>query len=1091
MLKAFNLKKTYKPKKGQEVHALDDVSIEFEEKGLVFILGKSGSGKSTLLNVLGGLDTYDEGVIEVKGKSSKDFSQADFDSYRNTFIGFIFQDYNVLDGYSVEKNIGLALELQGKKADKERIEELIKQVDLEGLGKRKPNTLSGGQKQRVAIARALVKNPEIIMADEPTGALDSNTGKQVFDTLKKLSKEKLVIVVSHDREFAEIYGDRVVELADGKIISDIYKYKSEPKKSDGFEIVDDKILTIKKGTKLDAEKLDKLNEFLSSKDEDIIISTDLDANKKFKAFAKIDDEGNKESFKDTTKEDLDIKDYDPKDFKLIRSKLPFKDSFKMGASGLKSKKFRLFMTILLSSIAFALFGLADTMASYNKVGNTIKSMKDSHITVATFEKESQRGKGLGSYYSSTRMDDEDIKFLSDKTGKEVLPVYFFDNYFNNSITSYFYTSNYSYMKHKTYATEIQGFVEMDSSNITQYGTLEGRAPIADNEIVITKYIADSFVEFGFRESYDTPNGNTSNINSPSDMINKNINFGGKTFKIVGILDTQFNVSRYSDLNNNNKYDLGTMVLESEFNDTVRYGVNAVGILNKGYFNRYVKDNYSSNTWVDSYFQCEYNRPSGVVNGSTNKLSKFNLNDNNVILFDSSKNTLADNEVIISLSESEIYFDTSSLHSSFNDIYEEYTSYDWFEYNPNKVGLLDYYYTNVKDKNNYATKYPNINQYCNNHDYPMESLLSAYSYVESDLTINLLNEPWAREDYYIEIKNNNSLKEEFETFINTELEDFPCEYTLYRDFIKDYGVENIVNSYMAYLNERGLASEDFSINSYLYSRNGSSFSSSLTFEKTKYFIEKLCRSFNLYDDNIRIYTYNGDIDSNYKIVGIYVKDYFEGSTYLMSNSLFEEVKDRVDPDQYKPYRYAIYKLNGESDIKKAVSITYNNKISKNSIGNNVAYRMRNSVMSNFTMVNSVIEVLANVFLYVGIVFAVFAALLLMNFISISISYKKREIGILRAIGARGFDVFKIFFNEAFIIAVINFIISLILAFIVCMIINNSLKSETGLLITLLNVGIRQVGLMLAISVLVAVLASALPVSRIARKKPIDAIRNSTN
>lgn len=189
MLKAINLKKTYKPKKGQEVKALDDVSIEFEEKGLVFILGKSGSGKSTLLNVLGGLDTYDEGIIEVKGKSSKDFSQSDFDSYRNTFIGFIFQDYNILDGYTVEKNIGLALELQGKKADKKAIEELMDKVDLKGYGKRKPNTLSGGQKQRVAIARALIKNPEIIMADEPTGALDSNTGKQVFDTLKKLSQE--------------------------------------------------------------------------------------------------------------------------------------------------------------------------------------------------------------------------------------------------------------------------------------------------------------------------------------------------------------------------------------------------------------------------------------------------------------------------------------------------------------------------------------------------------------------------------------------------------------------------------------------------------------------------------------------------------------------------------------------------------------------------------------------------------------------------------------------------------------------------------------------------------------------------------------
>lgn len=120
-------------------------------------------------------------------------------------------------------NIALAIELQGRKATDEEISKILRQVDLDGFGDRKPNELSGGQKQRVAIARALVKNPQIIMADEPTGALDSNTGKQVFDTLKKLSEEKLVIVVSHDREFAEQYGDRIIELADGKVISDVEK----------------------------------------------------------------------------------------------------------------------------------------------------------------------------------------------------------------------------------------------------------------------------------------------------------------------------------------------------------------------------------------------------------------------------------------------------------------------------------------------------------------------------------------------------------------------------------------------------------------------------------------------------------------------------------------------------------------------------------------------------------------------------------------------------------------------------------------------------------------------------------------------------
>ena len=227
MLEIKNLTKIYKNKKGKDVTALNDISLKFEETGMVFLLGKSGSGKSTLLNVTGELDNPTSGEIIIKGKSSKNFTQSDFDSYRNTYIGFIFQEYNILNEFTVYDNIALALELQDKKVEHDRIIELLKEVDLEGYEKRKPNTLSGGQKQRIAIARALIKHPEIIMADEPTGALDSNTGKQVLDTLKKLSKDRLVIVVSHDREFAETYGDRIIELKDGKVISDSTKVNKQ------------------------------------------------------------------------------------------------------------------------------------------------------------------------------------------------------------------------------------------------------------------------------------------------------------------------------------------------------------------------------------------------------------------------------------------------------------------------------------------------------------------------------------------------------------------------------------------------------------------------------------------------------------------------------------------------------------------------------------------------------------------------------------------------------------------------------------------------------------------------------------------------
>ena len=203
MIELKNVSKTYKSKKATNTTALNNISIKFPEKGLVFILGKSGSGKSTLLNVIGGLDKYDDGEVIINGKSTKDFKEKDFDAYRNTYMGFIFQEYYLLENYSIEQNIKLPLELQHKKVTEQAIKDALKQVDLEDISKRKTNELSGGQKQRVAIARALIKNPEIILADEPTGNLDTETGEQIWKILKNLSKDKLVIVVSHDDESAE------------------------------------------------------------------------------------------------------------------------------------------------------------------------------------------------------------------------------------------------------------------------------------------------------------------------------------------------------------------------------------------------------------------------------------------------------------------------------------------------------------------------------------------------------------------------------------------------------------------------------------------------------------------------------------------------------------------------------------------------------------------------------------------------------------------------------------------------------------------------------------------------------------------------
>lgn len=218
MFEIIDLKKTYYPKKGVPVEALKGINLKFGEQGLVFILGRSGSGKSTLLNLMGGLDRITEGEIVLDGVSSKAFQTADYDKYRSSYLGFIFQEYNLLPELTVEDNIALGVEVTGKKI--QNMEEILSLVGLDGMGKRKPRELSGGQQQRVAIARAIAKDPKIIFADEPTGALDEETGENILHLLKELSKEKLVIVVTHDRDFAREYGDRIIELSDGRVISD-------------------------------------------------------------------------------------------------------------------------------------------------------------------------------------------------------------------------------------------------------------------------------------------------------------------------------------------------------------------------------------------------------------------------------------------------------------------------------------------------------------------------------------------------------------------------------------------------------------------------------------------------------------------------------------------------------------------------------------------------------------------------------------------------------------------------------------------------------------------------------------------------------
>lgn len=228
MLKLEHITKDYITA-GTTVKALKGIDIEFRENEFVSILGQSGCGKTTLLNIIGGLDRYTDGNLIINGKSTKEFKDKDWDAYRNYSVGFVFQSYNLISHQTILSNVELALTLSGV-SKKERKQRAIKALQDVGLGEqihKKPNQLSGGQMQRVAIARALVNNPDIILADEPTGALDTKTSKQVMEILKEIAKDRLVIMVTHNPELAEEYSTRIIKILDGVITDDSNPYQAE------------------------------------------------------------------------------------------------------------------------------------------------------------------------------------------------------------------------------------------------------------------------------------------------------------------------------------------------------------------------------------------------------------------------------------------------------------------------------------------------------------------------------------------------------------------------------------------------------------------------------------------------------------------------------------------------------------------------------------------------------------------------------------------------------------------------------------------------------------------------------------------------
>ena len=348
MIRVKNLIKIFKSKKKDKCIALDNVSFTLEDKGFVFIIGKSGSGKTTLLSIIGGLDNLTKGEISINGNLFSKFKEKDYVNYRNTMIGYIFQDFHLIDELTIYENIKISLDLQNNK-DVSLIGEMLEKVGLKGYENRYPNELSGGEKQRIAIARALIKNPRIILADEPTGNLDTKTTSQVLSLLKELSKERLVIIVSHNLSDAREYADRIIELSSGKIINDLMR---NDKYSDEVKLIDDELFI-----PVHKKFLDKESDFINSK----LIEG------KIKRITQVDDI----FIKNNKKEKEEIID-DP----LTNKKFSLKNMLNLSFKFLKKDAVRLVLYSFVVACLIVILGLSQLIVSFDSSSIIEKELKN-------------------------------------------------------------------------------------------------------------------------------------------------------------------------------------------------------------------------------------------------------------------------------------------------------------------------------------------------------------------------------------------------------------------------------------------------------------------------------------------------------------------------------------------------------------------------------------------------------------------------------------------------------------------------------------------------------------------------------------------
>ena len=499
MIKIDNLTKIYKAKAKTECRAIDGISVTLPERGLVFILGKSGSGKSTLLNLIGGLDSFDGGDIVSFGNSLASFRERDYEAYRSSFVSFIFQDYHLIDELTVLENVTL---FGSDEIDRELLDSTLSTVGMEEYVDRYPAELSGGQKQRVAIARGIMKDPRVILCDEPTGNLDRKTSRQILDLLKKISRDKLVVIVSHNLSEAEAYADRIIELADGRIVEDRTK---DPSYVDGF-LIEQGRATLPYHERMSPDEVDTLNEALRTGEVREI------------------------SLRPSGFEKSELK-YEEQKQELRLRKLGGNNLFRLFKKFFFSKYRAAISTVLISVIMFGVFAVIQAFTKYDAISALEEMMKEDNA-VMVIEKD----------YTTLPLNIyDDLSFLdSENTYPFYNQTIWLQNPYGNSWDNISRMTDDKNLS-ELYIHENYGLLLCDEDYLIDLYGVDGEIKLLaggldgayESGVLITDYFADSIIrhEIARGKSKYLTYERILGLFCPADVNN--------AAKIVGIIDTDY------------------------------------------------------------------------------------------------------------------------------------------------------------------------------------------------------------------------------------------------------------------------------------------------------------------------------------------------------------------------------------------------------------------------------------------------------------------------------------------------------------------------------------------------------------------------